>query len=199
MKSSQYKSLQLKRCGRLAIQVPQIDYKVCQRNQIVSTNHCLKIAQPWYSSEYNWHGRRQKYGLSGLKKAINISKRQKNRNISEKITQRTGIAQKGNWAHRGIILNKITSKPIEPTPSTLKADLSVFVDSNMLITNIIGKNSLAYVGFSSTSASKIEFLELPIGTDSTQFEAKFAGDTNLQIYISCSHINSGRILEFISA
>ena len=39
----------------------------------------------------------------------------------------------------------LTSKPIEPTPSTLKADLAVFVNSNMLITNIIGKNSLDYV------------------------------------------------------
>ena len=34
---------------------------------------------------------------------------------------------------------------------------------------------------------------------STQFEFKFAGDTNLQIYISRSHIYSGRTLEFISA
>ena len=31
---------------------------------------------------------------------------------------------------------------------------------------------------------------LPIGTGSTQFESKFAGDTNLQIYISRSHIYS---------
>ena len=52
----------------------------------------------------------------------------------------------------------LTSKPIEPTPSTLKADLAVFVNSNMLITNIIDKNSLEYV-LSSTSASKFEFLE----------------------------------------
>ena len=72
----------------------------------------------------------------------------------------------------------LTSKPIEPTPSTLKADLAVFVNSNMLITNIIGKNSLEYV-LSSTSASKFEFLELPIGTGSTQFEFKFVHDTNL--------------------
>ena len=61
------------------------------------------------------------------------------------------------------------SKPIEPTPSNLKADLAVFVNSNMLITNIIGKNSLEYV-LSSTSALKFEFLELPIGTGSTQFD-----------------------------
>ena len=35
----------------------------------------------------------------------------------------------------------LTSKPIEPTPSTLKADLAVFDNSNMLITKIIGKNA----------------------------------------------------------
>ena len=40
----------------------------------------------------------------------------------------------------------------------------------------------------STSASKFEFLELPIGTGSTQFEFKFAGETNLQIYISLTFI-----------
>ena len=51
----------------------------------------------------------------------------------------------------------------------------------------------------STSASNFEFLELPIGTGSTKFEYKFAGDTNLQIYISRSHIYSGCALEFISA
>ena len=90
----------------------------------------------------------------------------------------------------------LTSKPIEPTPSTLKADLAVFVNSNMLITNIIGKSAQ---WLSSTSALKFEFLELPIGTGSTQFESKFAGDTNLQNYISRSHIYSGRTLEFISA
>ena len=45
----------------------------------------------------------------------------------------------------------LTSKPIEPTPSTLKADLAVFVNSNMQ--KIIGKNAhpvavcLEYVGF----------------------------------------------------
>ena len=39
------------------------------------------------------------------------------------------------------ILMALTSKPIEPTPSTLKADLAVFVNSNMLITKIIGKNA----------------------------------------------------------
>ena len=53
----------------------------------------------------------------------------------------------------------------------------------MLITNIIGKSAQGLC-VSSTSASKFEFLELPIGTGSTQFEFKFAGDTNLQIYIS---------------
>ena len=90
----------------------------------------------------------------------------------------------------------LTSKPIEPTPSTLKADLVAFVNSNMLIMNIIGKNS-QWLCVSSTSASKFEFLELPISTGSTQFEFKFAGDTNLKIYISRSPIYSGRTLEFI--
>ena len=56
-----------------------------------------------------------------------------------------------------------TSKPIEPTPSTLKADLAAFVNSNMLITKIIGKNA-QWLCVSSTSASKFVFLELPIGT-----------------------------------
>ena len=96
------------------------------------------------------------------------------------------------------IYNIFTSKPIELTPSTLKADLAVFVNSNMLITNIIGKNA-QWLCVSSTSASNFEFLELPIGTGSTQFEFKFVGDTRLQIYISRSHIYSGRTLEFISA
>ena len=41
----------------------------------------------------------------------------------------------------------LINKPIEPTPSTLKADLTVFVNSNVLITNIIGKSALEYVGF----------------------------------------------------
>ena len=81
-----------------------------------------------------------------------------------------------------LFLPSLTSKPIEPSPSTLKADLAVFVNSNILITNIMGKNSLEYV-LSSMSASKFEFLELPIGTGSTQFEYEFAHDTNLQIYI----------------
>ena len=80
----------------------------------------------------------------------------------------------------------LTSKPIELTPSTLKAGLAVFVNSNMLITKIIGKNA-QWLSVSSTSASKFEFLELPIGTGSTQFESKFAGDTNLQNYISRSY------------
>ena len=92
-----------------------------------------------------------------------------------------------------IALFILTSKPIEPTPSTLKADLAVLVNSSILITNIIGKNAQWLCG-SSTLASKFEFLELPIGTGSTQFEYKFAGDTNLQIYISRSHIYSGRTL-----
>ena len=48
-----------------------------------------------------------------------------------------------------------TSKPIEPTPSTLKADLAAFVNSNMLITKIIGKNA-QWLCVSSTSASKFE-------------------------------------------
>ena len=52
------------------------------------------------------------------------------------------------------------SKPIEPTPSNLKADLAVFVNSNMLVTNIIGKNAQGLC-VSSTPASKFEFLELP--------------------------------------
>ena len=54
----------------------------------------------------------------------------------------------------------LTSKPIEPTRSTLKADLAVFVNSNMLIMNIIGKNAQGLC-VSSTPASKFEFLELP--------------------------------------
>ena len=80
------------------------------------------------------------------------------------------------------------------------SDLAVFVNSNMLITKIIVENA-QWLCVSSTSASKFEFLDLPIGTGSTgtQFEFKFAGDTNLQIYISRSHIYSGRTLEFISA
>ena len=48
----------------------------------------------------------------------------------------------------------------------------------MLIKNSIGKSALEYV-LSSTSASKFEFLELPIGTGNTQFEYKFTHDTNL--------------------
>ena len=79
----------------------------------------------------------------------------------------------------------LTNKPIEPTPSTLKADLFVFVNSNMLITNIIGK-SAQWLCVSSTSASKFEFLELPIGTGSTQFEAK----TPCYISLCCADINS---------
>ena len=55
----------------------------------------------------------------------------------------------------------LTSKPIEPTPSTLKADLAVFVNSNMLVTKIKAKMPSGCV--SSTSASKFEFLELPVG------------------------------------
>ena len=50
---------------------------------------------------------------------------------------------------RNIKAEMLISKPIEPTPGTLKADLAVFVNPNMLITNIIGKNAvcLEYVGF----------------------------------------------------
>ena len=44
----------------------------------------------------------------------------------------------------------------------------VEVNSNMLITNIIGKNA-QWLCVSSTSASQFEFIELPIGTGSTQF------------------------------
>ena len=62
-----------------------------------------------------------------------------------------------------LITAVLTSKPIEPTPSTLKADLVACVNSNMLIMNIIGKNA-QWLCVSSTSASKFEFLELPIGT-----------------------------------
>ena len=69
--------------------------------------------------------------------------------------------------------------------------MAVFVNSNMLITKIIGKNA-QWLCVSSTSALKFEFLELPIGTGNTQFEVKFAGDTNLQIYISRYHIYCGR-------
>ena len=90
-----------------------------------------------------------------------------------------------------ILISKIifllTSNSIELEFGTFKADLAVFINSNMLITKIISKSALEYV-LSSTSASKFEFLEFPLGTGSTQFEAKFAGDTNLQIYISLSHI-----------
>ena len=64
------------------------------------------------------------------------------------------------------IINTLTSKPIEPTPSTLKADLVALVNSNLLITKIIGK-SAQELCVSSMSASKFEFLELPIGTGST--------------------------------
>ena len=48
----------------------------------------------------------------------------------------------------------------------------------MLITNIIGKSAQGLCVLS-TSASKFAFLELPIGTGSTQFEFKFTYDTNL--------------------
>ena len=89
------------------------------------------------------------------------------------------------WAHSSPTSDAyiLTSEPIEPTPSTLKADLAVFINPNMLITNIIGKNA-QWLCVSSTSASKFEFFELPIGSGSTQFEFIFAHDTNLQIYIS---------------
>ena len=48
--------------------------------------------------------------------------------------QKVDIFGDGKKPGRGGIL---TSKPIKPTPGTLKADLT---DSNMLITKIIGKN-----------------------------------------------------------
>ena len=62
----------------------------------------------------------------------------------------------------------------------------------MLVTKIIGKNA-QWLCVSSTSASKFEFLELPIGTGSTQFEFKFVHDTNLQIYISLTFIVDARL------
>ena len=79
-----------------------------------------------------------------------------------------------------LITAVLTSKPIEPTPSTLKADLVACVNSNMLIMNIIGKNA-QWLCVSSTSASKFEFLELPIGrgTGSTQFESNYRAAHNL--------------------
>ena len=66
----------------------------------------------------------------------------------------------------------LTSKPIEPTlNTTLKADLVAFINSDVLNTKIIGKSAQGLC-VTSTSASKFEFLELPIGTGSTQFESK---------------------------
>ena len=53
----------------------------------------------------------------------------------------------------GASIQSLTTKPIEPTPSTLKADLAVFVNSNMLITKVIGKNA-QWLSVSSKSASK---------------------------------------------
>ena len=82
-------------------------------------------------------------------------------------------------------IEHFTSKPIEPTPSTLKADLVAFVNSNVLITKIIGK-SAQWLCVSSTSASKFAFLELPIDTGSTQFEAK----SPCYIRLCCADINS---------
>ena len=66
---------------------------------------------------------------------------------------------------------RLTSKPIELEFVTFKADLAVFVNSNMRITKIIEKSAQGLC-VSSTSASKFEFLELPIGTGSKQFESK---------------------------
>ena len=96
-------------------------------------------------------------------------------------------------ADRRHILSIFTSKPIEPTPSTLKADLVAFVNSNMLIMNIIGKNAQGLC-VSSTSASKFEFLELPIGTGSTQFEAK----SPCYIRLCCADINSSVLTSAIN-
>ena len=70
-------------------------------------------------------------------------------------------------------------------PQHFKSGPAAFVNSNMPITKIIGKNSHGLC-VSSTSASKFEFIELPIGTGSTQFEAK----TPYYIRLCCADINS---------
>ena len=72
----------------------------------------------------------------------------------------------------------ITSKRSEYAPRTSSSDLAVFVNFDMLITNIINIfPNLACV--SSMSASKFEFIKRLWGTGSTTFEFKFPRDTIL--------------------
>ena len=63
----------------------------------------------------------------------------------------TNILQGGGWL--------LTSKPSEPHRETFKPDLAVFVNLDMLITNLLSFFP-AVASLSSTSASKFEFHEL---------------------------------------
>ena len=66
-------------------------------------------------------------------------------------------------------LNKythLTSKPPQPYRGTFKPDLAVFVNLDMLITNLLSFFP-AVVSLSSTSASKFEFIECLRGAGAT--------------------------------
>ena len=77
-----------------------------------------------------------------------------------------------------VIFTILPSKLSEYASRTSSSDLAVFVNFDMLITNIISIfPNLACV--SSTSASKFEFIERLWGTGSTAFEFKCARDTIL--------------------
>ena len=54
---------------------------------------------------------------------------------------------------------RFTSKPSQPHCGTFKPDLAVFINLDMLITNLLSFFP-AVASLSSTSASKFEFLEL---------------------------------------
>ena len=56
----------------------------------------------------------------------------------------------------------LTSKPSQPQCGTFKPDLAVFVNLDLLITNLLSFFT-AVASLSSTSASKFEFIETGLG------------------------------------
>ena len=97
----------------------------------------------------------------------------------------------------------LTSKPSEPHRGTFKPDLAVFVNLDILITNLFSFFSVVFsVSLSSTSASKFEFIDCLRGTGVTGcilFEFKFARSTriyNISAIHYGTHILSGRTCTF---
>ena len=62
-----------------------------------------------------------------------------------------------NWSHT--FLRGLTSKPSQPYRKTFKPDLAVFVNLDILITNLLSFFP-AVASLSGTSTSKFEFIEL---------------------------------------